>query len=60
MTDDQRAAMLYLAIGIVAGSLSDPKIQAALTESLHTGGLHPEYVRLARDKLTEALEASAS
>ena len=54
-----RTNQLYLSLGIVLGSLMDEAVMDSLTESLRAGDLHADYVRLVRDKLTQALDASA-
>jgi hypothetical protein len=56
--EDERAAMFYLSLGIVMGSLMDEKLRAGLVDGMRSGGVNPYYVRRVRDGLTAALDAA--
>ena len=57
--NDAQAANFYLSMGIVAATLIDPEAVADLALTLREGSLHIDYVRLVRDKLTQAIDDAA-
>lgn len=53
---DERAANLYLSLGMIAGTLMDAAAMADLVQAMRTRDVNPYYVRLVRDKLTQAID----
>lgn len=57
MSSDDQQALLYLSLGMVAGTLTNPDVMARLIESLKSRELNADYVRAVYDRLHEALDA---
>lgn len=53
---DERAANLYLSLGMIAGTLMDAATMGDFIQAMRTRDLNPYYVRMVRDQLTKAIE----
>jgi hypothetical protein len=55
MNDNERYANFYLSLGIVMGTLTDKAFCLLVAQAIKARDVNPTYVRLVRDKLTQAL-----